>query len=132
MNTKSEKKTLAGQYLVKAIQKSLIESKAEKVTIINLKKLPGATDYFIIAESDNDAHVRACANAVIDDLAEKNTKPWQREGLEEGRWVLLDYSDVVVHVMLADLRSYYNLEEIWSDGVVKQVEETWGNKEDEA
>jgi ribosome-associated protein len=124
MNKKIEK-PLAGNDLVKAIIASLNAVKAEKIVVINLKKLPGATDWFIIGESDNDAHIRACAHQVMEDLAKKHTHPWQREGLEEGRWILLDYSDVIVHIMLSELRDYYNLEELWSEGTVKKIEESW-------
>jgi ribosome-associated protein len=117
-------KPLGGNDLVKAVVASLNEAKAEKIVVINLKKLPGATDWFIICESNNDAHVRACAHTVLEDLTEKHTRPWQREGLEEGRWILLDYSDVVVHIMLTELRLFYNLEELWSEGVIKKIEKT--------
>jgi len=129
MKTEKTEKPLSGSTLVKAITASLEEAIARNIVVINLKKLPSAADWFIICESDNDAHIRACANRVLVDLGEKHTKPWQKEGLEEGRWVLLDYSDVVVHIMLDELREYYNLEELWSEGSIKEIESSFVSTE---
>lgn len=123
MNKKTDK-PLAGNELIKTVIAALKEMKAENIVTINLKKLPGATDWFVICDSDNDAHIRACANHVLEKVKEKKTRPWQYEGLEEGRWVLLDYSDVVIHIMLRDLRTYYNLEELWAEGTIKAIEST--------
>lgn len=122
---------MSGSALVNEIVASLEAAIARKIVVINLKELPGATDWFIICESDNDAHVRACANRVIGDLQDKHTRPWQKEGLEEGRWVLLDYSDVVVHVMIDELREYYNLEELWSEGDIKKIEASFELQSDD-
>ena len=54
-------------------------------------------------------------------LAFQDTRPWHYEGLEDGRWILLDYSDVVVHIMLPDVREYYKIEDIWPESVVRQT-----------
>jgi ribosome-associated protein len=73
-------------------------------------------DFFIICGSDTDVQNRAIADGIIDQCSECGTRPWHHEGEVEGRWVLLDYSDVVVHVMLTDLREYYRLETMWAKG----------------
>jgi len=130
MNKISEK-PLSGNELVKAIVASLEGAIARKIVVIDLKKLPGTTDWFIICESDNDAHVRACAHRVLGDLQEQHTRPWQKEGLEDGRWVLLDFSDVVVHIMLDELRAYYNLEELWAEGAIEKIEASYKDFNDD-
>lgn len=120
--TKEPNKPLSGESLVDAIVTSLEDALGQKIVIIDLKNLSGAADWFIICESDNDAHIRACANRVLKDLAETHTRPWQKEGVDDGRWVLLDFSDVVVHIMLDEVREYYTLEELWSQGKTRKIE----------
>jgi ribosome-associated protein len=107
---------LCGEKLVNAILKSLEDALAEEITVIDLRKQIGASDWFIVCQGDNNVHTRACADRIYDDLAAMGTKPWQREGIEEGRWILLDYSDVVVHIMLQEVREFYQLEKLWSTG----------------
>ena len=73
------------------------------------------TDAFVLASAPNDRQVRAIVDAVEDRLLELGAKPARREGQQEGRWVLLDYIDIVVHVQHADERTYYSLERLWKD-----------------
>ena len=74
----------------------------------------GAADWFIICQADNTSHTSAIADGVIKALKEKHTSPWHQEGLEDGRWALIDYTDVIVHVMLPELREFYDLESLWT------------------
>jgi ribosome-associated protein len=84
------------------------------------------TDYFIIASGSNDRQVRTIAEEVERRLAgDHGLKPFRREGEREGRWVLLDYVDFVVHVFLQEEREYYDLERLWSDAPAMRYEETW-------
>lgn len=115
-------KPLGSEELVTAIVSSLRDALAQKIVTIDLHDLHGATDWFILCQGDNTVHNRACADRVIHNLKKLHTRPWQREGLDEGRWILLDYSDVVVHIMLDELREFYNLEGLWSEGVVREIE----------
>jgi ribosome-associated protein len=111
----SKQKPLSGKKLVDAVVESLEEKLAEKIAVIDLKGFSGAADWFIVCEGDNASHTTAIAGGVIDALKEKYaTRPWHCEGLEEGRWALIDYSDVVVHVMLPEARKYYDLESLWA------------------
>jgi ribosome-associated protein len=105
---------LAGEKLVDAIVQSLEEKLAERITVIDLRKVSAAAEWFIVCQGDNTAHTSAIADGVIDILKDKHsTRPWHHEGLEEGRWALIDYTDVVVHVMLPEVRKFYNLESLW-------------------
>jgi ribosome-associated protein len=73
------------------------------------------TDVFVLASAPNDRQVKSIVDAVEDRLRELGAKPTAREGQHEGRWVLLDYSDIVVHVQHAEERTFYGLERLWKD-----------------
>jgi ribosome-associated protein len=73
------------------------------------------TDAFLLATGANDRQVRAIVEEVEDKLRELDAKPIRREGHRDGRWVLLDYGDVVIHVQHAEEREYYALERLWRD-----------------
>lgn len=73
------------------------------------------TDVFVIASAPNDRQVRAIVDGVEDRLREMGAKPVRREGEKDGRWVLLDYAEIVVHVQHTDERQYYSLERLWKD-----------------
>ena len=73
------------------------------------------TDVFVLASAPNDRQVRAIVDGVEDRLRELGAKPVRREGEKDGRWVLLDYAEVVVHVQHAEERQYYALERLWKD-----------------
>ena len=73
------------------------------------------TDVFLIASAPNDRQVRAIVDAVEEALQKRGAKPVRREGEREGRWVLLDFGEVVVHVQHAEERTYYSLERLWRD-----------------
>lgn len=117
---KAENAPLAGEQLVKEIVTALEEALAENIRVIDLQSrhpkddTVNPADYFVICQCDTTVHNRASADSVLDRLRKLGCKPWKNEGLDEGRWILLDFSDVVVHVMLAELREYYNIEELWS------------------
>ena len=73
------------------------------------------TDVFLIASAPNDRQVRAIVDAIEEKLSALGVKPTRREGEREGRWVLLDFGDLVVHVQHAEEREYYALERLWRD-----------------
>jgi len=110
------KKNLGGRRLVEAIVTAAQEKLAERLTVLDLHGTSAASDFFIIAQSETAVQNIAIADAIVDYCARKNTHPWHIEGEHEGRWILMDFSDVVVHLMLPDLRSYYSLETLWTGG----------------
>jgi ribosome-associated protein len=91
------------------------------VKILKLKNLSSICDYFVIASGDVDIQVRAIAEAIYDGLLDKDLKPWHREGVKEGSWILLDYVDVVVHVFQKATREFYSLEKLWGDAPVEEI-----------
>lgn len=109
---KTTQNPLSGKCLIDAIVKAADEKLAEKISIIEMNPSSGLSDYFIVCQGDTTVHTQAIALGILDDLKTLNTRPWHVEGVEQGRWILLDYSDVVIHVMLAELRDYYKLENL--------------------
>lgn len=94
------------------------EFKASDVTILSLDGVSDMTDYFVIASGSSDTHVRSTAQRVEEEMKAAGTRVTHAEGLEQGRWVILDYVDVVLHVFHPAMRSYYQLERLWSDAAV--------------
>jgi ribosome-associated protein len=95
---------------------SAAEKKAENVMAIEVAELLVVTDYFVIASGRTDIQVRAIADEVEHGLLERGgIKPIGREGEDEGKWVLLDYGDLVIHVFQPQERNFYRLEKLWGD-----------------
>lgn len=99
-----------------------LDRKANDVVVLGLAKVTDVTDYFVIASGTSDTHVRAIAEHVIEELKKEGTPVHHVEGLSQGRWVLLDYVDFVVHVFHPALRQFYQLERLWSDAELVPVE----------
>jgi len=101
--------------LVKVAFEAALEKKAVDIMALEMKDLLVVTDYFVLATGNNDLQIKAIANEVEKDLLEKcGKKPAHREGLQEAKWVLLDYTDIVVHLFQPDFRDEYRLEDLWS------------------
>jgi len=110
--------------LAKNIAQHAISRKAKNVILMDLRKKSSATDFFVVCSADSDTHVKAIADAIRDGLERNGTSVWHSEGFKALQWVLLDYVDVVVHVFHKDLRSFYNLERLWSDAKIHPVEDS--------
>ena len=98
-----------------AAARSASAKQAEGVAILDVHGLIVITDFFVIASGETDRQVRTIVEEVEKALRELGRKPVRREGETEGRWVLLDYVDVVVHVFAEEEREYYDLERLWRD-----------------
>jgi ribosome-associated protein len=88
---------------------------AEDIVAFDVSEQLYITDAFLICSAPNDRQVRSIVDAVEERLREMGAKPARREGEREGRWVLLDYLDIIVHVQHAEERVFYSLERIWKD-----------------
>jgi ribosome-associated protein len=102
---------------------ALLDRKAVDPVVLDLRGLCGATDYFVIVSGTSDAHVRGMAEHLMTALAPQGVEPHHVEGLAQGRWVLLDYVDFVVHVFHPQLRDFYQLERLWGDAPVVAASE---------
>jgi ribosome-associated protein len=89
--------------------------KAQDVVLLDLQGVTDMTDYFLIATGTSDTHVRAIAQHVETEMKKAGAPVNHVEGAEQGRWALLDFVDVVVHVFHPTLRSFYQLERLWGD-----------------
>ena len=93
------------------------DRKAVDIRLIRVDEVSSLADWFVICSGLSDVQVRAIARSVEDKIeAETGRLPLRREGQSEGRWVLLDYGEVIVHVLLPEERSYYDLESFWGHG----------------
>jgi ribosome-associated protein len=92
--------------------------------VLDVRELIVITDYFVIASGATERQVRTIADAVEDVLRAKGVKPVRREGVEQGRWALLDFVDIVVHVFTGEERDYYELERLWKDAPRARWEES--------
>ncbi len=98
------------------------EKKGEDVVVVNVGELLVVVDYFVIATAVNDRQVRAIVDSVEDVLREEaGIKPIGREGLDEGRWALLDYGDLVVHVFQPEAREFCRLDKLWGDAPITKL-----------
>ncbi|MGI6173578.1 MAG: ribosome silencing factor [Christensenellales bacterium] len=103
--------------LALAIAGILDSKKADKITILEVNHLTTIADYFVIASGRNAIQVRAMAEDVEDGIAEERQIPARRkEGYNEGRWIVLDYASVIVHIFHQEEREFYNIERLWMDG----------------
>jgi len=95
---------------LRQVTAALEDRKAVDPVVLDLRGLSEATDYFVIASGTSEAHVRGMAEHLMERL-----HPHHVEGLAQGRWVLLDYVDLVVHLFHPELRAFYQLERLWGD-----------------
>lgn len=106
--------------LATAIAKLSLTKKAANVVIMDLRKLTTMTDFFVICSADSEMQIKAIADAVVDGTERKGVSPWHKES-GSPNWVLLDYSDVVLHIFHKHARAYYNLEKLWGDATMKYL-----------
>ncbi|MEO6720671.1 MAG: ribosome silencing factor [Ferruginibacter sp.] len=111
------KKLTKSSKIIKTIIHAIQEKKGENIVSLDLRKIPEAvTDFFIICEASNNTQLKAIADFIEEDVKLKcGESPYKHEGRQAQQWILIDYVNVVVHVMLPEPRKFYQLEEMWSD-----------------
>jgi ribosome-associated protein len=92
-----------------------LEKKAQNPVLLELKGRTSVTDYFLLCNGKSDRQVQAIAQSIEEALKKKGVRPLGREGMVEGKWILMDYDDVVVHIFLEPVRKFYDLEGLWID-----------------
>jgi len=98
-----------------------LDNKANDVVVLSLKGVSDMTDFFVIASGTSDTHVRSLGEHIQEGLKRDGTVAHHVEGTQQGRWVLLDYVDFVVHLFHPSLRDFYQLERLWSDAEVVPI-----------
>lgn len=98
------------------ICKLLDEKKAKDITIVNIEGLTIIADKFVICSARSNTQVKALVDIVDEGMSKEGYEPLRVEGKQEGRWAVLDYGDVIVHIFYEETRKLYSLEQLWSDG----------------
>jgi ribosome-associated protein len=106
-----------------AIGKLAEAKKANEVLILDLADLSDIADFFVLASGTSERHVRTVAEGVQTGTKEKGILPFSFEGYDQGRWIILDYGDVVFHAFLEPLRELYDLESLWIEAARYRTEE---------
>lgn len=101
--------------LVRVAARAASDKLAEDIVAFDVSEQLVITDAFVLCSAGNDRQVRAIVDEVEEKLREVGAKPVRREGERDGRWVLLDYADIVVHVQHEEERRFYSLERLWRD-----------------
>lgn len=102
--------------------KAADDKRAEDIVALNMKGVSLISDYFVICHGNSDKQVQAIAREIKDKAEENGYEVKRLEGFDEARWVLVDLGDVVAHVFHRDERSYYNLERLWGDAKVEDIQ----------
>jgi len=111
---KDKKESIEGLELAKVIAESISDKKGSDIIAINLANISTIADYFVIASANNNIQVRSIAEHIDEVLSKLHgIEPLRREGMQEARWVALDYSTVIVHIFLNETRQFYQLERLW-------------------
>lgn len=100
---------------VAAAVEAAMDRKGRDLVVLDLRGLSTATDYFFIGTGTSDIHVRGMADHIIDELKRTGVRPNHVEGLQGGRWILIDYIDFVIHLFHPAAREFYQLEHLWGD-----------------
>ena len=111
--------------IFKSIINAIQQKKGEQIVSLDLRKIPEAVaDFFVICQATSTTQVKAIADSV-EDFVKKNCdeSPYKHEGQQASQWILIDYVNVVVHIMQPEVRKFYKLEEMWSDAAAEEHDE---------
>ncbi len=100
--------------MARAIVEIAENKKASNIILLDIRKVSVIADYFVICSGNSERQVKAIAKDIEDELNKQDVGPRTREGYDQGRWVLLDFGDVIVHIFTPAERDYYRLEKLWS------------------
>lgn len=131
MTAKKEEST---DILVKLVTEGIFKKKGREVVVLDLSKIENAiTKRFVIVHGDSDTQVSAIAHSVIDVVREvSGERPLNKDGMQLANWILLDYSDVIVHIFQEPVRRMYQLEDLWADAVINKLKDPEGEDGDSA
>lgn len=99
-----------------------LQKKANRVKLLDVHKITSMTDFFVICSGNSDIQVKAITDHILDEIAEVE-RPYNREGYDTREWILLDYINVVVHVFHEASRNFYDLERLWIDAEITELNE---------
>lgn len=113
--------------LISTVIAGIEDIKGKEITILDLRELENTVcDYFIICEGTSNTQVNALVNSIQKKVSkELKDNPWHVEGSDNAEWVLIDYVNVVVHVFQKHIRAYYDIESLWGDAKITQINTTY-------
>jgi ribosome-associated protein len=114
-NTATTSQTSNSLALVQRAAQIALDTKALDVVLLDLRGVTDMTDFFLIASGTSDTHARAIGEHIMEEMKKEGFRANHVEGLEKGRWVLVDFVDFVVHIFHPTLRNFYQLERLWAD-----------------
>lgn len=119
------KNDLGAGELIDYVIEGIENMKGDEVTLLDLRNIDSAVcDYFVICNGNSSTHVKSIVQSVQKHVSKTvKEKPWHVEGAENGKWVLMDYVNVVVHVFQEHIREYYDIESLWGDAKAIAVDE---------
>ena len=119
----AERRSEADQ-LARLVINAALEKKASNIAVMEMREVSGVADYFIVCTGGSELQIRAICDEVRQQVKEQiHETPWHKEGETHYSWVVLDYVDVVVHVMDSEKRAYYQLERLWGDANIEYIED---------
>lgn len=92
-----------------------LEKKARRISVLNVKKVSSISDYFIVCSGSSDRQVQAIAAFIEETLKKEGKRPLGIEGERIGKWILMDYGDIIIHIFYEPVRDFYDLERLWTD-----------------
>lgn len=107
---------------LKTIIRALEDKKAENIKLIDISEISTVADYFIITNGSNRSQIQALSDNVQEKLAVNGIHPKNIEGYNTANWILLDYSDILIHIFDKESRGFYDLERIWRDGIFVDID----------
>lgn len=107
---------------VQKIAQALYDKKASNIVALDISEITSLGDYFIICSCSSSTQLRACTDEVDEKMKELGINAVHKEGYNGGTWILMDYNDIIVHIMLEETRDFYSLEKLWADAKELELE----------
>ena len=111
--------------------RAMDQRKGTKITVLKLEDLTILTDYFVVGTGATRVQTQALADSVEEALDKLGIRPNRIEGLQEGRWILMDYGQIIIHIFQEDERGFYGLERLWADAPALPFEEVFPDRDPE-
>lgn len=107
------------KYIVELAQ----QKKGKQIVVLDIAELSSFADYFIIISGDSNVQIKAIADHILNELHKKDVFALNKEGMDNLRWVLLDFADIIVHIFNRETREFYGLERLWADAKMEFISE---------
>lgn len=115
--------------LYKLIIESVVDSKSSNINAIDISEVSLMADYFVICTGRSRTHIQGIANNILEKVKENNLKLYNISGYEQADWILIDLGNVIVHIMSNEIREFYKLEKLWSNGKLIYSDENYQKTE---